>query len=125
MVAAVKEMKLREARHESDTISLDEDKTTTTIEESFTSNIPKKFTLKIPVTPDYIGEFHFDVTVEKPSDRYRNSSPGEPGKKMIILRCTNPSDILQGCMKHVLSFLPPELPRLYGKMEIRKDNQRW
>jgi hypothetical protein len=114
IVEAVKNMKLRESRKESEMISLEEDKSTATIEESFETNIPKRFTVNIPVTPDFIGEFHFEVKVEKPSER-----SGEPKSKRISLNCLNPLEIQRAAVKSVLDALPSEIPRLYGDMKIK------
>lgn len=114
IVEAVKNMKLRESRKESEMISLEEDKSTATIEESFETNIPKRFTVNIPVTPDFIGEFRFEVKVEKPSER-----SGEPKSKRISLNCLNPLEIRRAAVKHVLDKLPQEIPRLYGDMKIK------
>jgi hypothetical protein len=128
MVSAIKDMKLRESRHESDLISLDDEKekSVSTVEETFETNIPKKFTLRIPVTSDYIGDFRFSATVEKPSERYmRNAGSERAEKKMIILRCENAEEILKEAMLSVLQFLPKEIPRLYGHMQITADQMRW
>jgi len=114
IVEAIKNMRLRESRKESEMISLEEDKSTATIEESFETNIPKKFTVHIPVTPDFVGEFHFEVKVEKPSERH-----GEPKSKRISLNCLNPLEIQRDAVKHVLDALPIEIPRLYGDMKIK------
>ena len=114
IVEAVKNMRLRESRKESEMISLEEDKSTATIEESFETNIPKRFTVNIPVTPDFIGEFHFEVKVEKPSER-----SGEPKSKRISLNCLNPLEIQRAAVKSVLDKLPSEIPRLYGDMKIK------
>lgn len=123
LIEAIKSMKLQESRKEHDTISMDDDKTTSMVEETFVTNIPKKFSLMIPVTPDFTGKFDFEATAERPSER--GSRSDTPGKKMIVLRCTNPTEILRGCMQSVLEYLPPELPRLYGKMEIKDRRERW
>jgi len=114
IVEAVKNMRLRESRKESEMISLEEDKSIATIEESFETNIPKRFTVNIPVTPDFIGEFKFEVKVEKPSER-----AGEPKSKRISLNCLNPLEIQRAAVKHVLDKLPQEIPRLYGDMKIK------
>jgi hypothetical protein len=114
IVEAVKNMRLRESRKESEMISLEEDKSTATIEESFETNIPKRFTVNIPVTPDFVGEFHFEVKVEKPSER-----SGEPKSKRISLNCLNPLEIQRAAVKSVLDALPSEIPRLYGDMKIK------
>lgn len=123
IIDLVKDVKMRQSRHEHDMISLDEDKSVSVVEESFQSNIPKTFTLKIPVTPDFVGEFKFDVSLEKPGDRYDRGESA--GNKIIVLRCTNPLDVLRGNMLHVLDCLPKEIPRLYGQMEIKSNRERW
>jgi hypothetical protein len=114
VVEAVRNMKLRESRHESDMISLDEDKTTSIVEESFETNIPKTFSLKIPVTPDFIGDFKFEVRVEKPSERQDRDSK----QKRIAVCCLNPLEIQRAAVKYVLDKLPENIPRLYGDMKI-------
>lgn len=120
LVKEVIDMKMRESRHERDTISLDEEKTSTFVEESFSTNIPKRFSLRIPVTPDFIGEFRFETTIEKPSERASGA-----GNKLIVLTCLNPMDLLRANVQHVMDGIPKDIPRLYGTMEIKSRGERW
>jgi len=115
IVKAVEGMKLRESHHKSDVISLDDDKTTSVIEESFETNIPKKFVIKIPVTPDFVGEFKFEARVEKPSERMGGS---DAKQKKIALYCTNVPEIRRAAVKHVLDRIPENIPRIYGEMKM-------
>lgn len=118
VVKSIQDIKMREARHEHETISLgDEEKSTSVVEESFQTNIPKKFTLNIPVTKDFIGKFEFETRVERSNER--NDRNSGAGNKIIYLRCINPLEVLRDNMQHVLQHLPKEIPRLYGNMEIK------
>jgi hypothetical protein len=115
IVTAVANMKLRETRRESDVISLDDDKTISTVEESFETNIPRKFTINIPVTPDFVGEFQFEARPEKPSERLGGS---DSKQKKIALYCLNPLEIQRAAVQHVLDKMPQEIPRIYGEMKL-------
>lgn len=118
IVKAVQAMKLRETQSETSLISLDEDNTTTTTEERFETNIPKRFSLVMPVTPDFAGEFKFEVRVEKPS-----KSGGDATQRKISLHCLNPLEIQRAAIKHVLDQIPKEIPRLYGNLKVTtRDN---
>jgi hypothetical protein len=113
VIDAVQNLKLRESYSESTMISLEEDESSSTVEESFKTNVPKKFSVNMPVTPDFTGEFKFEVQVDKPSDK--NASPSQ---RKISLLCTNPLEVQRAAVEHVLCRLPKEIPRIYGEMKI-------
>lgn len=120
VIEALKNLRVTEKREEkSENISLDEDKTKTTIEEETSTNIPRRFSVLLPVTDFYKGYFDFEAQVVNETRGYGGTPTG---KKVIRLRCLNSRAILQDMMKMTVSMIPKEIPVYYGRMQIGDGN---
>jgi hypothetical protein len=122
VIDAIRNMKVTEKNEVSESISLDTDNTKTVIEESIQTNLPKRFSLMIPVSDDFIGKFEFEARVAPAKNRYGDE---EKNKKVIELRVTNARQVLRARMSDIVSRLPRELPKYYGRMDVRVSEGRW
>lgn len=122
VIDAIKNMKVVERKEQSENISLGEDVVKTTIEESTQTNIPKRFSILIPVSDDFVGKFEFEANVVAAKNKYGNE---EQNKKAIELRVVNARTVLKQRMESILAQLPAEIPKYYGRMDVRVNEGKW
>lgn len=122
VIDAIKNMKVVERKEQSENISLGEDVVKTTIEESTQTNIPKRFSILIPVSDDFVGKFEFEANVVAAKNKYGNE---EQNKKAIELRVVNARAVLKQRMESILAQLPAEIPKYYGRMDVRVNEGKW
>lgn len=122
VIDAIRNMKVSERNEQTESISLDEDSSKMIIEESMQTNLPKHFTLIIPISDDFSGKFDFEAQVVKKKNKYGDE---EANKKAIELRMVNARAVLKQRMESVLSKLPTEIPRYYGRMDVRVNEGKW
>lgn len=122
VIEAIRNMKVTERKELSDTISIDGDSTKMVVEETATTNIPKQFSCMIPVSDDFVGKFEFEAKVAPKKDRYGND---EANKKVIELRVINARQVLKQRMECVVARLPKEIPKYYGRMDVRVNEGKW
>jgi hypothetical protein len=117
---AIKSLKVTE-RSDSATemISLDGDHERETIETQETTNLPKTFTANMPLFDGVEVELHFEASVKQKTDDY-----GNKGKQKIIeIRCTNAREAVRDVFKGIMSQLPEDIPKYYGKTMLRHEKR--
>lgn len=122
VVAAIRDMKVTEKKAISSSINLSETGETTVMEESMDTNLPQRFSLMIPVSDNFVGKFDFEAKVVNAKDRYGNE---DKIKKCIELRMTNARQVLSARMESIVAQIPAEVPKYYGRMDVRVGEGRW
>lgn len=114
---AIKNLKVTSKRIEqTEMLSLDDEIERTVEETEESSNLPRKFTAIMPMFGDYRAELHFEAQVKYKEDDYGHKSK----RKIIEVRCVNAREAIQDVMNQVLSNVPEDIPRYYGRMAVRK-----
>ena len=122
IIEAIRNMKVTEKKEVASTINLNETSEKTVIEESEETNLPTRFSLTIPVSDDFAGKFDFEAKVVPARDRYDNE---DKNKKAIELRVINARQVLRARMESIVAQIPAEVPRYYGRMDVRVGTGEW
>ncbi len=122
IIDAIRNMKVTEKKEIASTINLNETSEKTVIEETEETNLPTRFSLIIPVSDDFAGKFDFEAKVVPARDRYDNE---EKNKKAIELRIINARQVLRARMESIVAQIPAEVPRYYGRMDVRVGSGEW
>lgn len=122
VIEAIRNMKITERKEQSDVISIDGDSNKMVLEETTSTNIPKQFSCMIPVSDDFVGKFEFEAKVAPKRNEYGHE---EANKKVIELRVINARQVLKQRMESIVSDLPKEIPKYYGRMDVRVNEGTW
>lgn len=110
---AIKNIKMRQTKVESETISLDDESQKSVVEENMQTNIPKRFKLMMRITRDFSCEVDFAASVVEGKDEWERKKG-----KQIELRVMNYRQVLRASMENYLAALPAEIPKIYGSMRL-------
>lgn len=124
LVRAVRNMKIRQSRDESELMLDDDSDDVRRVEvEKESVNIPKHFTLMMPLTEGISMEVQFEAGLHKvKKGDYYDKDDGKT--KRIDLRAVNARKVLRGLMEVVLARLPGDAPRLYGATQVVQSGDR-
>ncbi len=112
--AAIKSMRIKTVKSESETIDLDDEKKSSIVDEETSTNIPKKFKARMQISRDFQADVQFSCqVVNKKNDYGRDTN-----EKCIELRVLNYRDVLRDMMDFYLRQLPDDIPKVYGTMRL-------
>jgi hypothetical protein len=87
-------------------------------EETSITNIPNKFSLILPVIANYNAKFEFEAKIIRGEDKYGNPNRG---KAVIQVKVLNAREVMRGVMYDIMSKLPKEIPKYYGRMSLKQN----
>ena len=77
-----------------------------------TTNVPTHFSAMFPISEGFEAELAFETKV------YKEREYGGKGKVVVEVRCINARQVLRSMMEGILTQLPPDVPRYYGRLDV-------